>query len=691
MTTTANSPIIQAAYDYAQRGWPVLPLKADKHPWVNDWVNAASDDQDQISSWWRQRPDSNVGILTGERSGIFVLDIDARSGGLKNLDLLQNEHGGLPNTLTVQTGGGGLHYYFKYPDCGIGNASGDLPPGIDVRGQGGQVVAPPSVHQSGITYFWLDYEPGEIDVAQAPGWLVQIIKSKTNGNSVPRKNGTATGTIPIGKRNETLASLAGTMRRRGMEFDEILAALLIANQKRCEEPLSDDEVRKIVESICRYQPENNSSENSRIGDENTSVFTKWPVLADEAFHGLAGDIVKEIDPHTEADPAALLIQFLIFYGSVVGRGPHFRTEADEHHMNLFCCLVGETAKGKKGSSLGQIKKIFKNVDDDWAKDCIHSGLSSGEGLIWCVRDEIKKLTPVKKGGIICDYQEEIIDPGVKDKRALIIESEFASTLRVMGREGNSLSPKIRDAWDGIMLKSLTKNSPAKATDPHISIIAHVTRGELARYMDSTECGNGFANRFNFVCVKRSKVLPDGGKLHEVDFAQHLRRLNEAVEFARTVGELKRDDDARAIWREVYPKLSEGKPGLLGAVIARAEAQTMRYACEYALLDLSSVIRMEHLNAALALWGYCEQSAGYIFGESLGDPDADLIKRTLDQTPKGLTRTEISNLFGRNKNASQIQRVLDCLIRNGSVYSIMQGAENGGRSTERWLSMRHSTN
>ena len=237
---------------------------------------------------------------------------------------------------------------------------------------------------------------------------------------------------------------------------------------------------------------------------------------------------------------------------------------------------------------------------------------------------------------------------------------------------------------------MTKNSPARASNPHVSIIGHVTKNELLRYLDNTECGNGFANRFLWVCVKRSKVLPEGGRIHQVDFAPLVNRLKEAVDFAGSVEELKRDEEARAVWCKVYPELSEGKLGLFGSVTARAEALTMRLACLFALLDQSLSIRIEHLTAALSVWEYCEDSARYIFGDSLGDPDADLVKRTLDENPKGLTRTEISHLFGRNKNASQIQRALDCLIRNGSVYSTMQGADNG-RPTERWFSMRQSTN
>ena len=406
----------------------------------------------------------------------------------------------------------------------------------------------------------------------------------------------------------------------------------------------------------------------------------------DALHGLAGDFVKTIEPNTEADNAALLIQFLTAFGNAVGRTPHFIAEADQHFTNLFCCLVGETAKGKKGSSFGHVQRLFKNVDEGWAQDCTHAGLSSGEGLIWCIRDEIKKTEAVKKNGLVTDYQEVIIDPGIPDKRALVCESEFASVLRVMARDGNTLSAVIRNAWDGKNLKTMTKNSPAKASTPHISIIGHITKDELKRYLDNTERGNGFANRFLWVCVKRSKVLPEGGTV--VDLSKLAESVIKSIRFSKNILEMKRDDEAKALWKQVYTELSEGKPGLLGAVTARAEAQAMRLACLYAILDLSELIKLDHILAGLSVWNYCEQSARYIFGETLGDPIADEIKNILDGEQDGMSRTELSNYFKRHKKSEQLERALTMLVARGMVFKKTE--ETPGRSVTRYFSARNYT-
>jgi hypothetical protein len=446
------------------------------------------------------------------------------------------------------------------------------------------------------------------------------------------------------------------------------------------------EVRVVQTAEWRPGPQA-KLETSLPAAVSTRRVVPWPdALMPEAFHGLAGDFVRAIDPHTEADPAALLISYFVAVGNMIGRHPHFVADGAEHYTNLYAILVGRTSKSRKGSSQAQVKRPLKAVDPEWVLERIQSGLSSGEGLIWAVRDPIQKEEPVRERGRVVDYETVLQDPGVEDKRLLITEPEFASMLRVMGRDGNTLSAVVREAWDSGNLRTLTKNSPAKATGAHISILGHVTRDEVLRYLDSTEAGNGFANRFLWVCVRRSKSLPDGGLIHQVDFGPLIRRLTAVVEFAGGVGEMKRDDEARGLWHAVYPALSQEVPGLLGAVIARAEAQVMRLACIYALLDQSATVRRNHLEAALAVWSYCEASARFVFGDALGDPVADEILRVLRHAEDGLTRTEISNHFGRNRAASDISRGLTRLWEGG-LAEPQSEAVGQGRPTERWYAVR----
>src|SRR5262249_47776623 len=154
--------------------------------------------------------------------------------------------------------------------------------------------------------------------------------------------------------------------------------------------------------------------------------------------------------------------------------------------------------------------------------------------------------------------------------------------------------------------------------------------------------NGFANRFIWPCVRRSKFLPEGG--HVQIKTSMISRLRAALDFARKMNRIQYDEEARESWRQVYPTLSQGQPGLLGAVTARGEAQVLRLALVYAMLDCSPAIKLPHLLAALALWEYCEQSAAVIFGDKLGDATADEILAALRRNPDGFTRTGINNLF-----------------------------------------------
>jgi hypothetical protein len=252
----------------------------------------------------------------------------------------------------------------------------------------------------------------------------------------------------------------------------------------------------------------------------------WPdPPAPEAIYGLVGELVRAIEPESEADAVALLIQTLLAFGNVIGRTSHFCVEGHRHYLNLFSVLVGESSKARKGTSWGRVRRPFSQVEPEWASKRIMGGLSSGEGLVWAVRDPIKGREKVKQKGRVIAMQEFEADPGEKDKRLLAYEPEFAVVLRQIERQGNTLSAIIRQAWEDGHLQTLTKNSPAKATDAHISIVGHITADELRRYLSNTEAASGFGNRFLWLCVRRSKCLPEGGR--QVDLQSFAERLGDA--------------------------------------------------------------------------------------------------------------------------------------------------------------------
>jgi hypothetical protein len=465
---------------------------------------------------------------------------------------------------------------------------------------------------------------------------------------------------------------------------ERLAREVVARYSKGE--LTAEELHQLLaEILARGAP---------AGEEPIDEFPEPP--SEVAFHGLAGDIVRAVSPHTEASDVALLIQVLAVFGNVIGRNAYALADAARHYMNLFVVLVGETSKSRKGTSWAHIWRIFRRTDEDWAKNCISNGLSSGEGVIWNVRDAITTTASVRKGKKKgkrkkAEPDEEglrtrVIDAGVSDKRLCVVEGEFAQVLKVMSREGNTLSPVIRSAWDSGNLRSMTKNSPARATGAHVSIIGHITRDEQRRLLTETEAANGFANRFPFLAVRRSKILPEGGHIEDENLNALVKRLHEAIEFARTAGKITRSAEARKLWAACYEQLSEGKRGMLGAITARAEAQVLRLSCLFALLDCSTTIGLDHHRAAMALWNYAEQSARWIFGAVTGDQQADRILAALRAAGRnGMTQTQIvGDVFSRHITSAELSSALRILEQSGFARPVVERTGERGAPATKWF-------
>jgi hypothetical protein len=328
---------------------------------------------------------------------------------------------------------------------------------------------------------------------------------------------------------------------------------------------------------------------------------RWPApLSPWAFWGLAGEVVRTIDPHTESDPAAVLGTLLLALGNLIGRGPHAQADAARHSLNLNLIIVGESSHARKGSGCSQVKSFLRHVDPEWLQQSLRGGLSTGEGLISEGCDPLEKQQQVKDaktGRLTMEFEKVVVNKGVADKRLLVIEPEFGRLLTAMEREGNTLSAVIRAALDGDRLQVMTRGSPIAATETHITIIGHITVEDLERNLTRTEMANGFVNRFLVCGARRSKLLPEGGG--SPDYEPRAARLRAAVHAARGIDLVVRDAAAKRLWASLYPRLSAGLPGLFGAVTARAEAQVLRLSTLYAVLDGTAQVGVSHLLAGLA--------------------------------------------------------------------------------------------
>lgn len=376
-----------------------------------------------------------------------------------------------------------------------------------------------------------------------------------------------------------------------------------------------------------------------------------PELAPEARRGLAGQFLELFEPHTEADPAAMLVQFLAAFGNAVGRGPYFGLSGACHRMNLFVMVVGRTSTGRKGTSLapviGEVWGLVEKATPEWQ---IANGLSSGEGLIHAVRDRLGD------------------DPGVEDKRLMVVEPEFAAVLARIRREGNTLSAVVREAWDGKQLRTMTKTSPMCSTGAHLTIIGNITPKELrACLQGSLEVANGFGNRFLWVFSERRKSLPVATSPDTSRLAGLTASIASVIDWASQQGALHWSRDAAEAWSCVYDRLTEGPGGALEEVAARGTAQVVRLASLFALLDRQTEVGAEHLTAALAVWRYTMESAARIFEvDGTGDRVADRVLEALRQTPSGLGTTEIHRKLSNNVPGPRLSEALDLLHKRGHV-------------------------
>ena len=402
-----NSGLIFHALDYAKKGWAILPLhnanpngscscgnpncsSSAKHPRTRNGSKDASTNPMALCQWWQQWPEANIGIATGEKSGIVVIDIDPRHGGDKSWMEFTTKFE-IPDTLTSATGGGGFHIYFKAGNFKIKNRTNVLP-GVDIRGEGGYVVAPSSVHISGSKYEWMDIK----SLAELPKAIINLI-NKPNQSHEQHQT-----IIPLGARNNTLASFAGLLRKQGLSGIVLKNALEKINSSLCSDPLPTTEIEKIARSISKYPNESITQSWSKplpLPDVKTLVPKMTEDYLPEAIKHWAADICDRMQIPFEFIAAPVVIglstvigrQVCIYpkekdnwyevpnlWGAVIARPGFFKSPAISEALKPLDYLV-EEARTKYEAEL-----IISKSKEDVLKAKI-------EGI----KDNVKKS--VKKG------------------------------------------------------------------------------------------------------------------------------------------------------------------------------------------------------------------------------------------------------------------------------------------------------
>jgi DnaB-like helicase N terminal domain/Protein of unknown function (DUF3987) len=366
-------------------------------------------------------------------------------------------------------------------------------------------------------------------------------------------------------------------------------------------------------------------------------------MGDAAFRGFAGVVAQAILPETETCVEALLLQFIVAVGNVVGVGPHSYVGATPHRCNLFHCLVGPSGCGK-GLGWDATAWLLGMINPDFTSKPFLTGMTSGEGVII----EAKELSgPV-----------------------LAVETEFARTLSNMNRDGNTLNSILRQAFESKRLRIPTKNSPVIVEGAHLSIIAHIPPSELKGKLSPSDISNGLVNRFLWGGAYMSKLLSKGGRIGNVKEALdvYFRPIEQAIDFARALqSEMVRDAKAEKLWDSVYPSLRIRPPGPYGDSTSRAAALTLRLSMIYALLDGEDIIRQTHVESALAVWDYCDQTAKTLFGDGIFDVKAAKLMDALSDSFEGLNRRQIiTQVFRNHITKAELNRILENASGAGQI-------------------------
>lgn len=391
-----------------------------------------------------------------------------------------------------------------------------------------------------------------------------------------------------------------------------------------------------------------------------------PTMAEEGFPPLLKAIVDTACATSEAHPVAVAANVLTMFCAMVGRGlVQFIGDA-ALHARLFILIVGKSGKARKGTAEHTPLRIFRTADEILRERLktadrlrIHAGgLSTGEGLVYAIRD--------------ADEGKE--DAGVNDKRLLVVEPEFDNVLAHVKREGNTLSATIRNLWDGRDLEPMSKSgqkSGERATRPHVVITGHITGFELREKSTETDAANGLLNRFITVFVHRPKLVPLPEPTPEVRIRHLAERMAAAIEaatdgnyHANNKTEIRLGEEAREFWCEQYPQLSRDREGKGGSLMARAEVYARMLAMIFCLMDGRREIEPCDLRAALAWVDYWRQSVDYIY--RMADEDGEMDPFTLQvfeaiRAKPGITATELSGVFHRNKSRNEIKRALENLV------------------------------
>lgn len=698
-----ETTVFETAKALADRGFSVIPIergtKKAAVPWAEYQQKRTGGAQLQL---WFGSGKYTPAVVTGAISGVVVVDCDSA-------EALAYARERLPQpwmrvlTGVKEDGFRGEHWYYQHPGVPVRNTAriktdrGQL--ALDLRGDGGYVLAPGSEHPSGVRYELAEEGP---PTPFDPAWITpekpkparqpaRESKSRAPSGSLSRAAAWLQKRDPAiegnGGNQHTFATACDLVIGFGLPVEQALELLRDWNAI-CSPPWEESELREIVEHARQYGRGEPgyllNAERTPVGPAPTvsdqhlaiSAAPEDPFgaqqdfpgdIAPEAFHGLLGEIAREAGEFTEADTRGILVEMLARFGHMVGHGPHYMHGYVRHPAALWPILVGATGDGK-GSGTASCDYYCNLAFPDPEEPCrckASEAFGSGEALVQLLANEAGESREVAR-----DRQ-----------RIFCRSSEFSGFLVVCSRTGSILSQKVREAWDHIPLSTRKTGAHSLATNYHVTIYGHLTPSDLAVHGKASEMRNGFLNRFLPICVRRQKLLPVPPKPYYQRSLEISHRLREAVLWARDLEDWGLDwtREARLRWDEVYEefRLDTQEPGLVTDMCARNFAQIVRMAMIYALADRSRTIDTPHLEAARAVWVYAQDSIRYLFSSLLEENTQNRILGALrTKWPEPMTKSEIFDLFSRNQGIATLNPDLHELARRGLIAEITLPSTGG---------------
>lgn len=587
--------IVDRALDYAARGWKVFPLhtmrgsacscgkencqSAAKHPHIKEWQHHCSFDSEAIREWWRKWPDANIGLATGVESGFFVLDVDPRHGGKESLQQLVKRNGSFPKTLASNTGGGGYHLFFKTPEIKVTNRTNILP-GIDVRGDGGYIVAPPSIHKSGLQYSWMK-EFIDNPINDPPHWLLQLFFNKQFSR-------TGFGHLVFeGGRNSFLFSEAGKLRNMGLDQNQLQIRLKEINSLRCSPPLSDDEVQTICMSIARY-PANNVVQLPSAGKfwtaepEALELSTaEAPVLTEDLLPVSLKPWIMDISERMQVTPEFVMAPALVSLSAVVGRKIGILPKKKDDWLvvpNLWGVIVArpgyfksptiaeamkpmdelsEKARAQDESSLHHINasKMIAMLQLEAAKDNIKKAIKESDfERLESLKTEVAQLEEEHEAIGLQGRRYKTNDATVEKIARLLNENPngllllrdelngWLQSLNKTGREGDR--EFYLEAWNGYGSYTVDRVGSGTLHVPALclSVFGGIQPGKLQNYVEKTlRCGaedDGLLQRFQML------VYPEfSPEWRNVDRDPDIAAREQVCEMFRAIDRVKSSSEA----------------------------------------------------------------------------------------------------------------------------------------------------